>query len=238
MKNPDISIIIPVWDESDNIINLINEIHSTFKESIWIYEVVIVDDGSEDGTTELVRKIAEKDEKIRNVHLREHLGKSAALWCGFQHGKGKYFATIDGDCQNDPNDITRLLLMIQNGQADFVHGMRSKRQDNAIRMISSKIANNIRNFALGFSVKDSGCAFNVFKKECVRNIPVFEGMHRFLPELVRNVGFAIDEVPVNHRKRMKGVAKYGVLNRLLVGLWDLIGVHWYLKRSKSIQWES
>ncbi|OPY67421.1 MAG: Undecaprenyl-phosphate 4-deoxy-4-formamido-L-arabinose transferase [Syntrophorhabdus sp. PtaU1.Bin002] len=150
---------------------------------------------------------------------------------GFQNTVGDIIATLDGDGQNDPADIPRLITLLQEHNADMVNGVRSKRNDSFVRKISSRIANGFRNWVTGDNITDVGCALRVFRSRCVKRIPVFKGMHRFFPTLVRIQGFSrIIESPVNHRPRTRGKTKYGIQNRLWVGLADLGAVKWMQSR--------
>jgi glycosyltransferase involved in cell wall biosynthesis len=194
-------------------------------EGIWI------DDGSTDTPASELKKLNEKDFHHRFLLLVRNFGQSAALSVGFQDARGDIIATLDGDGQNDPADIPRLIEVLQKNEADMVNGIRHKRHDSFIRKISSKIANNFRDWVTGDKVTDVGCSVRVFKLKCVRRIPLFKGMHRFFPTLVKMQGYTrIIEYPVNHRPRMRGKTKYGIQNRLWVGLADLAAVKWMQKR--------
>ena len=157
--------------------------------------------------------------------------KSAALWAGFEASRGRILATLDGDGQNDPADLPILYQRLSAGDVDYINGYRRKRKDRWVRRIASKIANGFRNITTGRTVRDVGCSTRVFKRQCVARLPLFAGMHRFLPNFVAMYGYRIAEMPVNHRPRVGGNSKYTIGNRLWVGLYDLIGVAWFKRRA-------
>jgi glycosyltransferase involved in cell wall biosynthesis len=228
---PDVSIIIPVKDEEENVEILAEEIDTAMNGVSLSWECVWIDDGSTDTTASLLRKLHEQDSRHSFVLLSHNFGQSAALSVGFQNAHGDIIATLDGDGQNDPADIPRLIGMLQKQDADMVNGVRQKRLDTIARKISSRIANNFRNWVTGDTVTDVGCSVRVFRSKCVKRVPVFKGMHRFFPTLVKIQGFTrIIESPVNHRPRLRGKTKYGIQNRLWVGLADLAAVKWMQSR--------
>lgn len=224
---PEVSIIVPVKDEEENIVILANELNAAMSNISLSWECVWIDDGSTDTTATELKKLHEKDSRHRFVLLARNFGQSAALSVGFQNALGDIIATLDGDGQNDPADIPRLIEIMQRHNVDMVNGVRQKRHDTLVRKISSRVANNFRNWVTGDKVTDVGCSVRVFRSKCVDRIPVFKGMHRFFPTLVKIQGFPrIMESPVNHRPRMRGKTKYGIQNRLWVGLADLAAVKW------------
>lgn len=226
-----VSIIIPVKDEGENIDILGNEINMAMENVTLPWECIWIDDGSTDTTVGELKKLSACDARHRLVILARNFGQSAALSVGFQNATGDILVTLDGDGQNDPADIPRLIEKLQKHGADMVNGVRQKRHDSFVRKISSRIANNFRDWVTGDSVTDVGCSVRVFKRECVKGIPVFKGMHRFLPTLVRMQGYThIMESLVNHRPRVRGKTKYGIQNRLWVGLADLAAVKWMQSR--------
>jgi glycosyltransferase involved in cell wall biosynthesis len=227
----DMSIVIPVKDEEENIDILAREINSSMANISLSWECIWVDDGSTDRTTEKLRELHDNDSRHRFLILTRNFGQSAALVVGFENSLGNIIVTLDGDGQNDPYDIPRLIEIMQKQDADMVNGIRQKRYDSFVRKISSKIANSFRNWVTGDRVTDVGCSLRVFRFQCVKRIPLFKGMHRFFPTLVRMQGFTrIIEAPVNHRPRMRGTTKYGIQNRLWVGLADLAAVKWMQRR--------
>lgn len=222
-----ISVVVPVKNEEDNIAPLAAEIADALDNSPWDWECLWIDDYSTDSTPE---KIAGINAEKQNHKLVKHLGgygQSAALATGFGIAEGNIIATLDGDGQNDPADIPKLVRKLLDEDADMVNGWRQNRRDSIVRKLSSKIANAYRNILTGEKIRDVGCAIRVFKKECFHNIPVFKGMHRFFPTLVRIAGHdKIIEEPVNHRPRERGKTKYGINNRLWVGIADTFAVCW------------
>lgn len=229
-RGVDISIVIPVRDEAENILALASEIALVMEKQTLAWECVWVDDGSTDGSLSLLRDLARADRRHRYVSFEGNRGQSAALLAGFEEAAGRLIATIDGDGQNDPADIPPLARIVESGAADMANGYRARRRDNLARRLSSAIANGFRNWTTGRSVRDVGCSTRVFKRECVRSFPRFSGMHRFLPTLAALAGFRLAEIPVNHRPRKKGRSKYSINNRLWVGLFDTFGVFWLRQR--------
>lgn len=226
----DVSVVIPVKDEAENIGPLFQELKTVLDVQSWSWEVIWIDDGSEDQSLSLIEELSKKDPRHRYLSFEKNAGQSAALWAGFQASRGRVITTLDGDAQNDPADIPRFVEMVLDDRADMVNGYRAKRRDNQIRKVASRIANGFRNWTTGRTVRDVGCSTRAFKRECVNNLPLYKGMHRFLPTLVAMQGFRLAEIPANHRPRLKGKTKYTINNRLWVGLWDSFGVMWLQKR--------
>ena len=224
----DISIIVPVFDEEDNVLPLAREIARALDKEPRTFELVFVDDASRDKTWDRIQEARRLDPRVRGVRHAHNSGQSAALWTGIESTTGGIIGTLDGDLQNDPADLPRLFAELNT--VDFVSGMRVNRQDNWLRRISSGIARRARKAVLGADFRDTGCALRVFKRAALDGIFPFHGWHRFLPILVQSGGATTKEVPVNHRPRVAGVSKYGVWNRLGRGIFDLIGVRWYQKR--------
>ena len=226
----DVSVVIPLKDEAENIEPLFQELKSVLDHQSWSWEVIWIDDGSEDESLALIEELSSIDSRHRYLSFEKNAGQSAALWAGFQTSRGRVITTLDGDAQNDPTDIPRFVEMVLDDRADMVNGYRVKRKDNLVRRMASKIANGFRNWTTGRTVRDVGCSTRAFKRECVNNIPLYKGMHRFLPTLVAMQGYRLAEIPANHRPRLKGKTKYTINNRLWVGLWDIFGVMWLKKR--------
>ncbi|MCX7816354.1 MAG: glycosyltransferase family 2 protein [Syntrophales bacterium] len=227
----EVSIVIPVKDEAENIEVLAAEINAVMGSQFDIWECIWVDDGSSDETPLILERIAREDPHHRFVQLSRNFGQSAALFVGFKKARGDIIVTLDGDGQNDPSDIPRLVGLLMERNVDMVNGVRLERHDSLVRKISSWIANNFRNWATGDRVTDVGCSLRAFRSYCVTHLPLFKGMHRFFPTLVRMAGYTkIIETPVNHRQRLRGKTKYGIRNRLWVGLVDIFGVKWMQKR--------
>jgi dolichol-phosphate mannosyltransferase len=222
----ELSIIVPVYNEAENVLPTMKEVAAAFEGRS--YELVFVDDASTDGTWEQIRIAGSKDARVRGLRHARNSGQSAAVWTGIQGTNSPIIATLDGDLQNDPADLPRMLEELS--KVDFVCGKRMKRSDTWVRRVSSKIARFFRTRALKADFQDTGCAIRVFKREAITGVLPFNGLHRFLPILVHANGFRTLEMPVNHRPRVAGVSKYGVWNRLGRGIYDLIGVGWLIKR--------
>ncbi len=232
MEETKVSVVIPVKDEEENIMSLAKEVEAAMTELSLPWECLWIDDGSSDETAKIISDLSKETNSPHKLLSHERcFGQSAAMATGFRHSKGEIIVTLDGDGQNDPASIPNLVKTLMSEKADVVNGWRRKRQDNLIRKISSKIANGFRNMLTGEKVRDVGCALRAMRKECLENIPVFKGMHRFLPTLIRISGHGkIIEIPVNHRPRTLGKTKYGVWNRLWVGIGDTMAVCWMKRR--------
>lgn len=228
LQAPEISLVIPVYNEEENLPVLHGEIREAMAAVGRPYEVIYVDDGSTDGSPAILSGLAREDPHVRVLRQRRNSGQSAALDAGFRFARGEVVVTLDADLQNDPADIPRLLERI--GEHDVVSGVRARRQDSWVRKVSSRIANNIRNRVTHESVTDVGCTLRAARAEYLRRIPVFNGMHRFLPTLLRMEGARVTEVPVNHRPRLHGQPKYNIRNRIWRALMDLFGVRWLQTR--------
>jgi len=226
---PLLSIIIPIKNEEDTIPVLAAEVDRAFAGVDYQWEAVWIDDGSTDHSVEILRALPLPHRLLR---LDRNHGQSAAFVAGFHAARGTWVGTIDGDGQNDPADLPRLLAHARAGGADMVNGIRAKRQDSVIRKLSSRIGNGTRNWLTGESVSDVGCSTRVARRAALLQLPFFHGMHRFLPTLVRMDGYRIDEIPVNHRPRAGGKSKYGINNRLWSGLRDIFGVRWLQTRHR------
>jgi glycosyltransferase involved in cell wall biosynthesis len=224
---PEISVVIPVYNEEENLPVLAAEIRVAMEKVARPYEVILVDDGSTDTSPAVMARLAREDSRIRILRQRNS-GQSAALDAGFRHARGGVVVTLDADLQNDPADIPSLLERMEG--FDVVSGVRARRRDTWVRRISSKIANGIRNRVTHESVTDVGCTLRAMRIEYLRRIPVFNGMHRFLPTLLRMEGARVTEMPVNHRPRLHGQPKYNIRNRIFRALADLFGVRWMQTR--------
>jgi dolichol-phosphate mannosyltransferase len=227
----DVSIVVPVHDEQPNIETLAAEIDDAMGKTSWMWECVWVDDHSSDGTLDTIRRLHARDARHLWVTLGARAGQSPAIAAGISISNGKYIATLDGDGQNDPSDVPRLLVVLVENHLHVVNGRRENRCDNFVRKVSSRIANRFRNALTGDSVTDVGCSLRVFRREAVDGLPVFKAMHRFFPTLIRMNGYdRITEVPVSHRPRHGGRTKYGISNRLWVGITDTFAVRWMKTR--------
>lgn len=230
-----ISIVIPAYNEADNIGTLISEIKQLELNSA--YEIIIVDDASSDDTYANTLKLKAAVPELRIVQHESTYGQSAAIATGIAHADGELIVTMDGDGQNNPADIPRLvnaLLSSKNANLRMVAGFRKKRNDPAWRILSSKIANSVRSFFLRDQTPDTGCGLKVFYRSAFTKLPFFDHMHRFLPALIQMQGGDVISIEVSHRARMHGTSKYGTLNRLWVGIIDILGVSWLRLRSKKV----
>ena len=225
---PELSIVIPAYDERENVVPLFTELREALAQVGRSYEIVAVDDGSRDGTAEWLVREGVRDPRVVPVLLAGNHGQSAALAAGFRHARGAVIVTLDADLQNDPGDLPRVLAALED--ADVVSGVRAARQDDWLRKLSSRIANGVRRQVLGDPLTDIGCSFKAYRREALEGIPMFDGAHRFLPALCMFRGARLVEVPLSHRPRRHGASKYGVGNRLWRGVYDLIGVRWLRAR--------
>jgi dolichol-phosphate mannosyltransferase len=226
---PHLSVVVPIHDEVESLDPLYREIFAAVGDLPGGVELVLVDDGSRDGSLETMRKIAAMDRRVRVLALDRQCGQSTALEAGFAAVRGEITATMDGDLQNDPADLPRLLAELDG--ADVVNGVRTDRHDSWVRRVSSRIGNGFRNWVTGEAVTDIGCSLRVMRTRYLRRVPLFRGMHRFLPTLLRMQGARVTEVPVRHRARSFGRSKYGIGNRLFVGLVDVLAVRWMQSRT-------
>jgi glycosyltransferase involved in cell wall biosynthesis len=224
----DLSVVIPVHDELPNLAPLLVELREALEASRRSWEIVFVDDASGDGSGDALREAACADERVRVIALARRGGQSAAIVTGFAHVRGAVIVTLDADLQNDPRDLPRVLEALE--RADVVSGVRTHREDSALRRMSSSIANATRRAVIGDTVTDIGCSFKAYRREALALLPPFVGAHRFLPALCQFRGARLAEVPLAHRPRRHGVSKYGISNRLWRGLYDLVGVRWLKSR--------
>jgi dolichol-phosphate mannosyltransferase len=235
---PRLSVVVPFYNEADNVDPLHRELDAALAELPGGVEFVYVDDGSRDETPERLRALAKRDPRIRLVRLEPNSGQSAALEAGFRAARGAWTATLDGDLQNDPADIPRLLALTD--RFDVVNGVRVDRRDTWVRKVSSKVGNGFRNWVTSESVTDVGCSLRVMRTEHCKRVKLFRGMHRFLPTLLRMEGATVTEMPVSHRPRRHGTSKYGIGNRALVGFMDVLAVRWMqsrVRRYRAIEGE-
>ena len=227
-----ISIVIPVLNEERNIINLITEIKKNLEKKIK-YEIIIVDDGSSDNTYNVLLKYLKKNKKVLVFKHKKNYGQSVSLRTGIMQTSSNYIVTLDGDGQNDPRDILKLLKNFETDKEFMmVIGNRVKRIDNFARRLASRTAFKIRKFILKDETPDTGCAIKVFKKEDFLKLPFFNHIHRFLPFLFNSFKGKVISIQVNHRARINGYSKYSNFQRFLVGISDIFGVIWLRKRSK------
>lgn len=223
------ALIVPVYNEEGNLTLLFEEIQRAMSRQARSWQVLFVDDGSTDSSLAVLRALAEASPKARYIAFAANRGQSAAFAAGFKEAGGDVFITLDADLQNDPADIPAMLALYDQGH-DMVIGWRAKRNDNLIRRVSSKLANAVRNALSRETVKDTGCSLKILRADLARELPMFTGMHRFLPTLMKMKGARVAEIKVNHRPRVHGVSKYGVWNRAFAALYDLFAVRWMQKR--------
>jgi dolichol-phosphate mannosyltransferase len=227
---PELSVVIPVYNEEENLPHLWPELRSVLDSVGLAFEVLFVDDGSRDRSAELIRAFRESDVRVRLVRLKANAGETAATDAGFKAARGRWVVTMDADLQNDPHDIPGLLSHLD--RWDAVTGWRIDRGegDGVVRRVSSRVANRVRNWLSDESIQDSGCTFRAFRRECLRSLVLYRGFHRFIPTLLRMRGYRVIEVPVRNRPRQYGRSKYGVLNRVFVATVDLLVVRWMKNR--------
>lgn len=233
-----LSVVVPVKNEAENIEPLIREIIAALTGRAD-YEIVYVDDGSTDATAAVLARLKTELPMLRVITHRSSCGQSQALATGVKHARYEWIVTLDGDGQNDPADIPVLLAVLddprQPANLELLAGWRKKRQDSWLRRLSSKIANAVRSRFLKDATPDTGCGLKLFARATFLELPHFDHMHRFLPALVHRNGGAVISVPVNHRPRLRGQSKYGVHNRLWVGIVDLFGVAWLQRRARRAE---
>lgn len=233
----ELSVVVPVYNERDNIAPLVVEIKDAL-EGRFRYEIIYVDDGSADGTLERLQTLQKDRKRLRILHHLSRCGQSTALRTGIRAARAPWIATLDGDGQNDPADIIFLAEIREqtnDPRLGLLAGWRSVRQDRWVRRLSSRIANAVRATALGDRTPDTGCGLKLFRRDVYLELPYFDHMHRFLPALVQRAGWNVVSVKVTHRPRIGGASKYGIANRLWVGIIDLMGVMWLMRRARIPQ---
>ena len=233
---PLISVVVPVLNEQDNIAPLIGEIVAALRGR-HSFEIVYVDDGSTDATPDVLKAQMRSVPELRVVRHAMRTGQSFAVRSGVKAAQGQWVGTLDGDGQNDPADLPKLLALALAGgpTLGLVGGLRLKRKDTIWKKIASKIGNGVRQFFLRDGCRDSGCGIKVFRREAFLDLPAFNALHRFTPALMISRGWVCDYAEVNHRPRERGVSKYNNLQRALVGIVDLLGVAWLRKRARIVQ---
>ncbi len=222
------SLVIPLKNEEENVRDLIEEIKPVMKGLNQPWELIAVDDGSTDNTLNELEKLKVSCPELKVLVFDKNYGQSAAFDAGFKAAKGEFVITLDGDRQNDPNDIPKLVSLSQ--EADLVSGRRVNRQDPISKKWISKVANFVRSRFCEDGIQDTGCSLKLYRRSCLKKIKLFKGMHRFLPALFLIEGFRIKEVPVNHRERVKGATKYNFFNRSFNTVADMFAVRWMKNR--------
>jgi len=223
-----LSIVIPVFNERDNLEPLLREIAASLSGLEVSYEVLMIDDGSTDGSDEALRRLRDVYPALRVVRFARNAGQTAAMDAGFRRARGDVIVTLDADLQNDPVDIPRLLRELAGW--DAIVGVRQVRRDSFVRRVSSRVANCVRNRLSDETISDTGCSLKAYRREALSRLVLYDGMHRFLPTLLKMEGFRVRELPVGHRPRAHGRSKYGISNRLVPSFLDLLAVRWMKKR--------
>lgn len=222
------SVVVPLKNEEDNVSDLLNEIKPVMDQLKQPWEVIAIDDGSTDQTLKELERMKVKIPELKVIVFDKNYGQSAAFDAGFRAARGEFVITMDGDRQNDPNDIPKLISLSE--EADMVSGRRVNRKDPVSKKWISKAANFVRSRFCEDGIQDTGCSLKLYRKSCLQKIKLFKGMHRFLPALFLIEGHRIKEVPVNHRERVKGVTKYNFFNRSFNTVADMFAVRWMKKR--------
>jgi dolichol-phosphate mannosyltransferase len=228
-----VSIVVPVRNEADNVAPLVAEITSAL-DGRWAYEIIYVNDGSTDATGERLLELMKRHPQLRQVRHAASSGQSAAVRSGVRAARGAIVATLDGDGQNNPAFLPALIAAVENGghRIGLAAGQRVGRKDTGFKRWQSRTANAVRNAILKDGTRDTGCGLKAFRREVFLAMPYFDGLHRFLPALVRREGFDIAYVDVVDRPRHSGVSNYGFFDRLWIGIMDLAGVWWLIRRKK------
>ncbi len=229
--SPDLSLVVPVFNERDNLPLLVREIAAALAGRR--YEIVAVDDGSTDGSLEALKTLKRAHPELHIVAFAANAGQTAAFAAGFRAARGDVIVTLDADLQNDPADVPALVAQLETSGAAAVVGYRVGRRDSGWKRVQSWIANGVRNWLNRETIRDTGCSLKAFRADAVRALPLFNGMHRFLPTLVRMQGGRVVEAPVRHRPRRFGRTKYGMWNRIWRSLVDAFAVRWMQRRALS-----
>ena len=232
---PEISVVVPLHNEAGNVQPLVRRILESLTGSVQSIELILVDDGSTDGTWEHVLQAQQADARVRGIRHPVNLGQSAALFSGFRASEGSVIATLDGDLQNDPADLPRMLEELS--RCDMVCGVRIARADGVLRRLSSRVARSARKLVLRVDYADSGCNLRVFKRRVLEALPAFKGVHRFIPILVNSAGAVVKEMPVSHHPRVAGRSNYGVWNRVGAGIFDLLMVAMLIRRQIKLDFQ-
>lgn len=222
------SVVIPLKNEEGNIADLILELEPVMQSLNAPWELICIDDGSTDRTRDVLKELAKQKSYMKLIIFDKNYGQSSAFQAGFKAAAGQFVITLDGDGQNDPTDIPKLISHSE--KYDLVCGIRVKRRDTWFKRLISKCANGVRNWLCEDNVQDTGCSLKIYRKACLNQIKMYHGLHRHLPALFRIEGFSIHQEPVNHRPRLKGVSNYHLFNRSFNTIEDLLAVYWMKKR--------
>lgn len=227
------SVVIPLKNEGENICELIDELEPVMNGLHSSWELICINDGSTDNTEDVLKDLTKTKSYLRTISFLKNYGQSSAFDAGFKAAQGEYVITLDGDRQNDPKDIVKLVSSI--GDADLICGQRLNRKDSLSKKISSRIANFVRSRICQDGIQDTGCSLKMYRRSSLEKIKLYEGMHRFFPALFKIEGFKVKQIPVNHRERVKGKSNYHLLNRSLNTIADMFAVLWMRKRQLSYQ---
>jgi glycosyltransferase involved in cell wall biosynthesis len=227
------SIVVPLKDEEGNIRPLVHEVEEVMSKLGAPWEMVCIDDGSTDKTLEILEEMKKTKPFLRTLVFTRNFGQSSAFDAGFRNARGEFIITMDGDRQNDPTDIPKLIELSSNN--DLICGIRRKRKDNLVKRFVSFLANSIRSRVCNDGIQDTGCSLKLYRRTCFDKIKMFNGMHRFLPALFQIEGFRVNEVLVNHRERTSGKTKYNFFNRSFNTIADMFAVRWMKKRHLNYQ---
>src|SRR2546427_11737698 len=228
----DVSLVVPLYDERESLPLLVEEIGRALgARARWTYEIVAVDDGSTDGSLDVLKALKRDHPELHVVAFAHNAGQTAAFAAGFQAARGRVIVTLDADLQNDPADVPALVAELERSGATAVVGYRTNRHDSGWKRLQSRIANGVRNRLNRETIRDTGCSLKAFRADAVRALPLFDGMHRFLPTLIRMGGGTVVEVPVRHRPRRFGRTKDGMWNRVFRSLADALAVRWMQRRA-------
>jgi len=231
----ELSVVVPVYNEIGCLDPLVERVRGALDSAALDWELVLVDDGSTDGSGEKMDELAVADERIRVLHFVANCGQTSGLDAGFRHARGRYIGLLDADLQTYPEDLPQLLHTLRDEGLDSVVGIRADRRDTGWRKFSSWFANGVRNRLTREDIIDTGCPIKVFRAEAIRSVKLFTGMHRFLPTLLRMEGFSVQQMPVRHASRLTGSSKYGTLDRAFSGLRDALAVRWM--QDRSMRWK-
>ena len=237
MNQPLLSICVPVYNEEENLPLLHEAVAKVIDGNKIDAELILVDDGSKDGSWKVIESLVAKDPRVRGLRFKFNCGETEASDAGLRAARGEYVMTMDADLQNDPADIPKFLEALAGG-VDCVCGTRvatRSKGDNFIRVASSRIANSVRNKLSNENISDAGCTYRAFKRECVPKLKLYRGLHRFIPTLLKMEGFTVSEIPVTNNPRLHGESKYGVWNRLFKSFRDLLAIRWMKSRILGYQ---
>lgn len=224
------SVVVPVYDERGNLVPVVDRVRPVLDELGRSWELIFVDDGSADGSDDILDRLAADDDRIVVLHFERNFGQSAALDAGFRKSRGELVAILDADLQTFPEDLPELVRTLEEHRLDAVVGVRSERHDSWWKRFSSRFANGVRNRLTGEDIVDTGCPLKVFRGDAIRALTLYDGMHRFLPTLLRMHGCSVKQVPVRHAPRRAGRSKYGTWDRAWRGLVDALAVRWMQRR--------